>query len=443
MTEKEPLKHVLNHTPALKILLEKYWNLSVYDYGKKFYESRRNSVRKNDFIEILREYLWGIFSQKSTIDRVMESLESNFCISSADHHGPIGHPFFFQSSILRWLVHAENTIVNLCTSHVSLGNSSYPRGFFVSSDTRENYQFWLPFFPAKDRMLPVFWHHAFQKENIKNCIYQLRKYEKEKYISPEKTNLIENWMQNRLLSDDILSKRTYSEQITAINDALWRDIFQGTLPDFISLDGEDIVRHILMNHLRENKSFWVFLTDAEMHKNIEAAYDGISCCFEKENKYGTYLFWYLDDAWNRHSLWRKDTVLISETCGVEIPLSKESLLWFLDQKNIIPSWLLMYSVLAWYYGLRCFGGFAQWTYLPKVLSAYEKVTGENVFDKESILCEDMIFSFTDVWSISTALDLLYSPELTEHEKLLADAKNTTLEESIVSMVPHIARCISF
>lgn len=235
MTEKELLKHVLNHTPALKILLEKYWNLSVYDYGKKFYESRRNSVRKNDFIEILHEYLWGIFSQKSIIDAVLKSLESNFCISSADHHGPIGHPFFFQSTILRWLVHPENTIVNLCTSHVSLGNSSYPRGFFVSSDTKENYQFWLPFFPAKDRMLPVFWHHAFQKENIKNCIYQLRKYEKEKHVSPEKANLIENWMQNRLLSDDMLSKKTYSEQITAINDALWRDIFQGTLPDFTSL----------------------------------------------------------------------------------------------------------------------------------------------------------------------------------------------------------------
>lgn len=68
-------------------------------------------------------------------DSVVRSLTKNYCISTADHHGPLGHPFFFQSAILRGLVRPDEPIVNLCTSHVSLGNSSYPRGLVVHGVT--------------------------------------------------------------------------------------------------------------------------------------------------------------------------------------------------------------------------------------------------------------------------------------------------------------------
>jgi hypothetical protein len=89
---------------------------------------------------------------------VTESLSKNYAVSTAEHHGPLGHPFFFQSAILRGLVNPEEAIVNLCTSHVSLGNSSYPRGIVFHGDGVHAPAEYLhiPFFSAGKRMSPVF-----------------------------------------------------------------------------------------------------------------------------------------------------------------------------------------------------------------------------------------------------------------------------------------------
>jgi len=70
----------------------------------------------------------------SMAEKVRESLTKNYIVSTAEHMGPLGHPFFFQSALLRGLVNSDVSIVNLCTSHVSLGNSSYPRGIVFHGD---------------------------------------------------------------------------------------------------------------------------------------------------------------------------------------------------------------------------------------------------------------------------------------------------------------------
>jgi len=91
-------------------------------------------------------------------DTVVKSLGKNYAVSTAEHHGPMGHPFFWQSTILRGLVNPDEAIINLCTSHVSLGNSSYPRGLVFHGDGEnapEKYLH-LPFFSADKRMSPVF-----------------------------------------------------------------------------------------------------------------------------------------------------------------------------------------------------------------------------------------------------------------------------------------------
>lgn len=67
-------------------------------------------------------------------DTVVKSLSENYAVSTAEHHGPMGHPFFWQSTILRGIVNPSEAIINLCTSHVSLGNSSYPRGLVFHGD---------------------------------------------------------------------------------------------------------------------------------------------------------------------------------------------------------------------------------------------------------------------------------------------------------------------
>ena len=441
MTEKELLKYVTDRTPALRILLEKYWNISLFDYAKEKYTIIQPTERKKYFLAFLSSYIIKKFNTElATL--VTTSLDNNYCVSTADHHGPAGHPFWFQSGILRGLVRPDEAIVNLCTSHVSLGNSSYPRGFVMQSDTCHIPHLQLPFFPASARMSPVFGYPAFREENVtQSCLSQLKKHTREWHISDEKYNIIRSWIEKNLLNEKILQCKTYSEQITLINHQLWGDIFGDTLPPLITLDGEDIVREILMSHLEDGVGFTEMLTNEALQSTIEEQFDGISCCFERKALRGTYFFWYLDENHERHALWRTGSMLCTSDGSINIKMNRECLTEALKTKKLIPSGLLMYTTLAGYYGLKCFGGFAQWDYLPQVLKAYSSFVEESYLPHESILCEDMVFSFTKNWAISTALNMLSDKELSHREKLLTEARNTTLSASICAMIPELARCL--
>jgi len=104
----------------------------------------------------------------------------------------------------------------------------------------------------------------------------------------------------------------------------------------------------------------------------------------------------------------------------------------------------MYSTLACYYGVTCFGGFAQGTYLPQIFAAYSKIaekSGESASIQPDILCEDIILALDKEGRIMTALDILTANDRVDIEKLLQNAKNTTLQRSIELMLPEITRCL--
>lgn len=63
------------------------------------------------------------------------------------------------------------------------------------------------------------------------------------------------------------------------------------------------------------------------------------------------------------------------------------------------------------------------------------------YNQSDILCEDMVFSFLSDGSISTALDMIYTGEHKNLEKLLRNAQNTTIATSIDAMLSEIARCL--
>lgn len=167
------------------------------------------------------------------------------------------------------------------------------------------------------------------------------------------------WIEQNLLNEKILQCKTYSEQITLINHQLWGDIFGDTLPPLITLDGEDIVREILITHLEGGMGFTEMLTNETLQGTIEEQFDGISCCFERKALRGTYLFWYLDENHERQALWRNGSMLCTSDGAINIKMNRECLVETLKTKKLIPSGLLMYTTLAGYYGLKCFGGFAQ------------------------------------------------------------------------------------
>lgn len=113
--------------------------------------------------------------------------------------------------------------------------------------------------------------------------------------------------------------------------------------------------------------------------------------------------------------------------------------YHLKQGHLIPSGLLIYTMFACYYGLTCFGGFAQGEYLPRIQEAFIKIAGEseNLSAQSSILNEDMVFLFQKNGEISTALDLSIGDDKKSYN---IATENVQIKDSIYKMQYEIRRC---
>lgn len=143
---------ILARLPSLARLLETSGSMSLFEYAQKYYHSIENEdvlfqSRKQEFLGVLQMYITKQFD-RSLADTVVDTLKQNYAVSTAEHHGPMGHPFFFQSALLRAIARPDLPVINFATSHVSLGNSSYPRGLIFHGDGIKAPQEYLhlPFF---------------------------------------------------------------------------------------------------------------------------------------------------------------------------------------------------------------------------------------------------------------------------------------------------------
>jgi len=447
------LSEILKKLPSLQTLVDEYGDMSLYDYASESYHPKNNQTplwitRKKELLDTLNTYLTNKFDSQLG-QQVCESLGQNFCVSTAEHHGPMGHPFFFQSALLRWIVNPDTAIVNFCTSHVSLGNSSYPRGIVFHGDgpSAPEWYIHLPLFSANQRMCPVFRLSGYSEEIQSKIITKIEWFKNNWVITNETFSHIRDFASSSLFEEKIVSHKTYSQQITQLNAAWWKSAFPD-MPNYIPLDAEDIICDLLQNHLHTNSIISRILTDHSIQPTIEQYFNGISCCFDLANKAGTYLFWYLDEDNVRHSLWRDGEELVSTDKSFRVRLEHEELDYHLSHRHLIPSGFLVYTTLACYYGLTCFGGFAQGNYLPKIQKAYWElletlwISEENLSTQSALLNEDMIFLYEKKHQISTALDLLiqWAPNV---KNMSENAKNTTIQESLMAMVPEIGRCLSY
>lgn len=446
MTAKgEMWEYVMQKVPALQKLINEFGDATLWDYANAHYTQNRaiSPDRKNEFLQYVWDYTLRAHGAEVR-DLTLGSLQSNYCVSTADHHGPIGHPFFFQSAILRGLTRPKEAIVNLCTSHVSLGNSSYPRGFVLHDKKNDSY-FWLPFFSAKQRMSPVFNHPGFREENVEKCIQMIANATKKWLLDKESSEKLFIWFKKNTLWTKIIAQKTYSEQITLLNGALWNDIFWDTMPPLVTLDWEKIVCSILLEHLKKDSSILKnIVTKLSWQTDVEKYFDTISCCFNLKERTWTYLFWHINTLGERTALWRDQDMLVSADGNISVPLQPDALDHALSIGSLIPSGLLTYTTLSCYYGVTCFWWFAQWDYLPQIFKAYTQIAWEwreASFMHASILCEDIVLLRDEKGNIMTALDMLLQKDKWSPEKLLWEAKNTTLKDSIFMMLPEIARCL--
>jgi len=211
----------------------------------------------------------------------------------------------------------------------------------------------------------------------------------------------------------------------------------------VYLQQEDVVNEILVEHHLSERSDTVLtrlLTDLRFVAAYEALFDGIQGAFSRRSGRGTILFWGLSHG-RRLPLFRNGMVLQSEGEAIQVELAKGSLVEAIQARRLMPGMALTYIVLAFYYGLRCGGGFSQISYLEEMKIAYgrflQRIGLSREQDRLSAVEAQSLragFMLAELASgrPATTLDLIFrrAPE----KELASRALELTVRESIGKMI---------
>lgn len=456
-TLDELKKAVLAVRPMLAQVLLDYGHLSVANYVRNNYYCPHfdpPSVIKNELLDAFEQEVAKRLDSKIAL-AAKNQLNKYYFVSTADHHGPVLHPYFLNSNLVTSLIGQEfsdntATIVLSC-ANVSQNNSSFPRGIMFNSVSNDQVQLHhVPILPASSRLSPVIGFRPYRSEEINKA--------KKDICHRRDGNQLDNSTAEKLtyLIDEIYNNKTlalpsFADQITYSNFLLWRKFFslqKITGPDLIYLPQEELVKTLLIkHHLNNDTIINKIIFDQNIRKLFDQHFEGIEGGFDQKQNHGSYLFWALPkNGKYRLQLWRSGDYLVSADNSYRINISPEAIFQALSNDELIPSTLLCMIVLSMYYGLTCLGGFCQVNYLTEMKRAYigllndinKKNDQELTRLNTTLLGEDLLVAFLghgNSFYLSTGLDLLLYGNENTWLTLKNQAENLSLEHAFDIMMP--------
>lgn len=459
---------VLEKRPVLKEILSKRGTKSLFEYAQLYID-----VNLNPPIRRRQDELIGTFKKEvakrlgdEVAEGVAKQLEHYYFVSTADHHGPICHPFFINGNLLTAAPHFEKSdpllkyIIVLPCGSISFNNSSFPRGLIFNTYQKDKIEMQrLAFFPASDRLCPVYKYRPYTAEDLKRVRAQLRDLVREGKVHAEEGTKIDMVLNEIYDQSDVLAAENFSDQITKTNFHLWRKFFETshiTPPNLIYLEQESLVNQLLIDyHIFGHTIITHFLFDKEYDPIISQYFAGIMGTFAADRSWGSYLFWGLPKGTKyRIQLWKEGNFLVSPDGAYRLELTPDNLKRALEEKEIIPSMMMTYIVLSFYYGLKCLGGFSQVNYLTWMKNAYIKMQVDLGNYRSIEVCsrsqtKEMGGDYTIAFLggpngemiPATGLDLiLYGDEKT-WQSMMDESKQITLEEGVNPLMPEFYRII--
>lgn len=462
-------KKILEKRPVLKKILEKYGNYSLYQYAEDYINEKVNPVikqRQEEFIKTLEKEISRLLGE-DIAKSVAKQLKKYYHVSTADHHGFICHPFFLNSNLIASAPYFKSTdsilknIVVLACSNISFDNSSFPRGLLF------NYQFQnkpiigqLPFFSRKARPFPVFRFYPYDIDSINKIKNLIRNFRDNGILSKNSATKLTFVIDNIYSRPEVLACNSFSDQITKTNNLFWKEFFNsaGTIniPNLIYIDQENFIISLLVNYHMEQKTLiHNLLFDPSFDKLIKKYFDGVNGAFSLKHKSGTYLFWAIPSTGKyRLQLWREGNILSSTDRSYKVNLTPNAISDALRSGKLIPSTLLSFIIMAFYYGVKLLGGFSQINYLTFMKEKFIKMLVEKGCEEEveffqnvetEQLCGDFTLAFLNISNETitnaTGLDLiLYGTEQT-WPILENQTKNISLEESLNPMMPDFYKIV--
>lgn len=448
---------VLRTAPILQETLEQKGDETLYNHALGYKEIKKSFVAKNrqlEFIEVVAlqvEQLLGAEVAQS----VSKQLEQNYFVSTVDHHGPICHPFFLNANLITAIPQAdfnlENIIVLSC-ANVSLNNSSFPRGLIFHSDignTQELHR--LSFFPAKDSQRAVYGLGGYTQKDLLRIKKLLKRKVLVGHIRHEIAEKIVGLIDTIYGQPRVLESKNYSEQITKTNFEFWQQLFAPykKLPNLVYIDQETITSNLLIkHHLNQNTIINRIIFNTEHQQLLIKYFEGIIGAFSSDD-IGTFLFWAKPKGEKyRQRLWIKNGELVNADGTFRVFLTASVIGEKLQSGELIPSMLLTFMLISFYYGVTCLGGFSQPSYLTAMKAGYLQLLQEVGESEEIGKCKqietkimggDMALAFLQdkngSLSQATGLDLMLYGTSSTWSKIVESAKEMSVQNGVDSMMP--------
>ncbi len=459
---------ILEKRPVLNDLLKESGKDSLFAYMQSYFDMTTPdyySGRRDQFIATFKRETAKLLG-KEVASSAAEQLKKHYLVSTADHHGPICHPFFINSNIAMAAPYMESkddslkNIIVLAYANISFDNSSFPRGLMYttfSKGTTRKHQ--LPFFPRSVRPCPVFGFRGYTLSDMERLYKQLDEKFRDGDLSEKDVANIRKIVDEVYGQENVLKLKYFQDQITVTNFHLWRKFFEKSdmvPPNLIYMEQAGLVNNLILDHHIDNKStINKILFDEECHELVMKYFDKTMGGFSISEKSGTYLFWALPKgAKYRLQLWKSGRFLVSEDGTYRVELTPGAIREALKNNELIPSTLLSFVILSLYYGVKLLGGFSQINYLTKMKESYARLL-KDLNENEGVdavygietrqMCGDITLAYLGCpdGSITpaTGLDLIIYGDKKTIPLLIEMTKKVSFEEALSPMMPELYRIV--
>lgn len=354
---------IRKHVPVVAEFFDQEEN--IIEFSKKILNCPTNSVyeeRQKNLCDETERYVERLFGVKINIIPPL-------IINIVDHHAILNHPILLATNIIanahRLLqLGTKQPIVVFTSSIVPVNNFFNKKGF-------ELHRKRIPLFSNKEM------HQA-------NCFL-----EKQDFNFTKRLKDIDNWemfddsekqfllsIEKEILALDFFRARSYNDQISIINNFLWKKTFhediRSGIPELYYLTQEDITRDLVSNILREDNMVSKAIFDADFRQIILNNFKGVTVCWDEEKNKGTHFFWYKDENNESKRLFLKGQFLVSENGLKKIKLTKEDVIPLIKKNEIVPSLFVVFSYMTFWCGLKPLVGYGSCNYLTKMKETWLK-----------------------------------------------------------------------
>ena len=459
---------VLSKRPILRELITKHGSKRLIDYASLYTDVNLNPPiqrRQDELIGTFRDLVTARFGD-TVAQEASQQLTEHYFVSTTDHHGPIVNQSFCNANLLTTVTYAEHNDPNLkyvivfpC-SNVSLSNITFPRGLIFNSVVDGKVQLQrLSFLPSNAHSAIVYNFRAYTEQDLKKLHQVVKDKLKNKLVTVDVSDKLHHLLDTVYADPAVLGQANFSEQMIIANDRLWQTFFtsSGVAPSrLLDIEQETMTTELLLHyHLFEDTIISNMLFSPEYIPLLEQYFTGIMGAFNTATKTGTYFFWGISaDKHYRVQLWKQGDKLVASDGSMSIDFTPEAIAAALRDKKIIPSLLLVFSTLCFYYGLKCLGGFNQINYLTEMKNAYLKMNVDRQNYRSIEVCaraqtKEMNDGYLSAFAgapdgtllPATGLDLYLYGNTHTWSTIMDEAKNITIAESLAPSMPEFYRYV--